>query len=156
MRYLIPAVIVIVLIVYFFVLSGDDASEIEGVFNDILESAKAKDQEGVLERFSIHYQDDNGYNYLVIKRVLENEFQEFDSLDGSYENVSVVFGEDENGEKIADAKVGVKASGVRGGVPKILLGTEDSYDDITVTLKKSALGGWKIIEIDGVDKYESH
>ena len=156
MRYLIPAAIIVVLIVYFFVLSGDDTSEIEGVFDDIIESARDKDQEGVLERFSIHYKDDNGYNYLVIKRVLENEFQSFDSLDGSYENVSVQITEDGNGERVARAKVGVKASGVRGGVPKILLGSEDSYDDITVTLKKSSLGGWKIIEIDGVDKYEKH
>ena len=156
MRYIIPVAIIVVLIVYFFALSGDDSSEIEGVFDDIIESAREKDQEGVLGHFSIHYQDDNGYNYLVIKRVLENEFQQFDSIDGSYERVSVVISEDENGEKIATAKASVKASGVRGGVPKNLLGTEDSFDDITVTLKKSTLGGWKIIEIDGVDKYEKH
>ena len=58
MRYLIPAAILVVLILYFFVLSGDDTSEIEGVFDDIIEAARAKDQEGVLERFSIHYKDD--------------------------------------------------------------------------------------------------
>ena len=152
MRYLIPAAIIVVLIIYFFVLSGDETSEIEGVFDEIIQSVREKDPEGVLERFSIHYEDDNGYNYLIIKRIINDAFQQFDSLDGSYENVSVTLTEDENGEKIARAKVGVKAKGVKGGVPKTLLGSDGSYDDIVVTLKKSALGGWKIVEIEGVDK----
>ena len=156
MRYLIPLAIILVLIIYFFVLSGDDTTEIEGVFDDITQSVTEKDSEGVLDHFSIHYEDDNGYNYLIIKRMINDAFSRFDSLNASYENVSVNITEDENGDKIARAKVGVKAKGVKGGVPKTLLGTEDSYDDIEVTLKKSTLGSWKIVEIDGVDKHGNH
>lgn len=153
MRYLIPLAVIVLLIIYFFVTGGDDTSEIERVFDGMIESAREKDQEGLLGHFSIHYQDEHGYNYLVIKKVIENAFQEYDSLDGSYGDISVTFSEDENGEKLAHTKVGVRASGVKGGIPETLLGSEDSFDDVVVTLKKSAFGGWKIIEVEGVDKY---
>ena len=153
MRYIIPAIILGVLLIYFIFSGGDDTSEIEAVFNEIIESVKEKDEEGVLEHFSIHYQDEQGYNYLVIKKIIGDAFSRFDSLDGRFDNVSVSLGEDENGDKIAHTKVGVQATGVRGGVPETLLGSDGSYDDIMVTLKKTSFGKWKIIEIEGVDKY---
>ena len=156
MRYIIPAAIILVLIIYFFMLSGDDTAEIEKTLDDMIESAREKDREGLLDSFSKHYKDNNGYNYLVIKKIIDNAFKEYGSLDGSYENLSVTLGEDENGEKTANAKLGVKAVGVRNGIPENLLGTEDSYDEITVRLKKSSLGSWKIVEIEDVDKHGNH
>jgi len=153
MRYIIPAVVLGVLLIYFIFTGGDETSEIETVFNEIIESVRKKDQEGVLEHFSIHYRDERGYNYLVIKKVVESTFQEFDSLDGSYGNISASLSEDENGEMLAYTKIGVKVRGVKRGIPETLLGSDDSYDNIIVTLKKSTLGGWKIINIEGVDKY---
>ncbi len=153
MRYIIPAIILGVLLIYFIFSGGDDTSEIEAVFNEIIESVKEKDEQGVLEHFSIHYQDEQGYNYLVIKRIIENAFSRFDTLDGSFDNISVSLGEDENGDKLAHTKVGVKATGVKGGIPETLLGSDDSHDEIMVTLKKASFGKWKIIEIEGVDKY---
>lgn len=155
MKYVIPTVIIGVLIVYFFVLGSDDAKEIEKVFDNILNSAREKDHEGVLEGFSIHYDDEYGYNYLVIKRIIENAFNEFDSMEGSYENLKVQISEGENGEKVAYANVDVSALGVRGGIPKALLGGDGGYDNIDVTLKKSTLGPWKIIEVRGIDKYSN-
>jgi hypothetical protein len=153
MRYLIPAVVLGVLLIYFIFTGGDETGEIEAVFNEIIEAAREKDEDGVLEHFSLHYRDKQGYNYLVIKKIIDNAFSKFDTLDGSYGNISVSLGEDENGEKLAFTKVGVKAVGVREGIPETLLGSGDSYDNIMVTLKKSTFSGWKIIEIEGVDKY---
>jgi len=153
MRYVIPAVILGVLLIYFIFTGGDDTSEIEAVFNEIIESVREKDGDGVLEHFSIHYQDEQGYNYLVIKKIIGDVFSKFDSLDASFGNISVSLSEDENEDKLAYTKVGIKAEGIRGGIPETLLGSDGSFDDIMVTLKKSTLGGWKIIEIEGVNKY---
>ena len=153
MRYVIPAVIIGALIIYFIFTDGDETAEIEAVFNNIIESAREKDEEGILEHFSIHYQDEQGYNYLVIKKIIGNALSRFDSLDGSYRDASVSMVEDESGEKLAYTKVEVKAVGIKGGIPETLIGSDDSYDDIIVTLKKSSFGKWKIIEIEGVDKY---
>lgn len=153
MRYIVPAIVLGTLLIYFIFTGGDETAEIEAVFNNIIESAREKDEEGVLENFSIHYRDEHGYNYLVIKKIIGNAFSRFDSLDGSYGDISVSLSEDENGEMLAYTKVGVKAQGVKGGIPETLLGSDGSYDDIMVTLKKSSFGKWKIIEIEGVNKY---
>ena len=153
MRFIIPALVLGSLLLYFLFTGGDETSEIESVFDEIITSARDKDKEGMLNRFSIHYEDEYGYNYLVIKKVIENALQEYEDLDGSYENISVNLKEDERGDKIAYARVGAKATALKGGIPKTLIGSENSYDDIVVTLKKSALGGWKIINIEGIDKY---
>ena len=153
MRYIIPLVIVVLLIVYFFVLGGDETKEIENVFDNIIQSVRDKDQESALDGFSIHYEDQYGYNYIVIKRIIENAFNEFETLDGSYENLTVHLSEDENGNQIAYANVDAKAIGTNGGIPKALLGEDGGYDNIEVTLKKSTLGSWKIVEVQGVDKH---
>jgi len=153
MRYVIPAVVLGALLIYFIFTGGDETAQIEAVFNEIIESAGDEDREGIMEHFSIHYRDDEGYNYLVIKKAIESAFEKYDSLEGSNGNISVSLGEDENGETLAYTKVGVKVQGVRGGVPETLLGSGDSFDNITVTLKKSTFGRWKIITIEGFDKY---
>lgn len=151
MKYIIPIFILWVLLIYFIYTGGDETSEIEAVFNDIIESGKNKDLEGVTEHFSLYYRDEYGVSYPVVKNIVSSTFEKFDSLDGSYGNVSVSLGEGENGEKLAYTNVDVTAIGTRGGIPHTLLGTEDTPDNITVTLKKSTFRGWKIIKIEGID-----
>ena len=151
MKYIIPLVILGVLLIYFIYTGGDETSEIEAVFNEIIDSGRNKDLEGVTEHFSLYYKDEYGVSYPVVKNIVSNTFERFDSLDGGYGNVSVSLGEDENGEKLAYANVDVKVTGIEGGIPHTLLGTEDTPDNITVTLKKSTFRGWKIIKIEGID-----
>ncbi len=151
MKYIIPIVILGTLLIYFIYTGGNERSEIEAVFNDIIESGRNKDLEGVTEHFSLYYKDEYGVSYPVVKNIVSSTFEKFDSLDGSYGNVSVSLGEDENGEKLAYANVDVTATGTRGGTAHTLLGTEDTPDNITVTLKKSTFRVWKIIKIEGID-----
>lgn len=150
-KYIIPILILGVLLIYFIYTGGDETSEIEAVFNEIIDSSRNKDLEGVTEQFSLHYKDEYGASYPVLKNIIENTFEKFDSVDGSYGNVSVSLGEDENGEQLAYANVDVKARGTRAGIPQTLLGIDDTPDNITVILKKSTFGGWKIIKIEGID-----
>ncbi len=41
-------------------------------------------------------------------------------------------------------------------MPHDLIGSEGSPDNVTVTLKKSGLGGWKITGVEGIDAQESY
>jgi len=155
MKYIIPILILGVLFMYFILTGGDETDEIEAVYDEIIDAGRSKDSKGVTERFSLYYKDDYGASYPVIKNMIENSFEKFDSINGSYGNVSVTMGEDENGEKLAYSNVDVISTGIKGGIPYSLIGTEDSADNITVTLKKSAIGGWKIIKIEGIDSADS-
>jgi hypothetical protein len=153
-KYIVLAIIILGLFIYFFLWSGDDPSEIGAVFNDVIEAGKKKDLEGVTEHFSINYRDDYGATYPVVKNVIKNFFERFDSFEGDYSNLAVSINEGEDGEKQAIANLDVWVSGIRNGIPVALLGDEDTPQNITVTLVKSKLGGWKIVKVEGMESDE--
>ncbi len=150
-RYIIPLIIVVVLLVYFFYPAGDDTSEIESVFDDMIESAEKRDLEGITEHFSIHYKDEYGATYPAVKNIIENMLEKFDTIEASYSDLSVSINENEYGEKEAAANLDVIATGIKSVVPHSLIGNDESPENVTVILKKSTLGGWKIIEVEGLD-----
>ena len=150
-RYVIPLLIIVVLLVYFYFPGGDDTSEIEAVFNSIIESAGEKNLEGITEHFSIHYKDEHGATYPVVKNIIIKAFDEFDGFQASYSGLSATIGENENGEKEAAANLDIIIKGIKSGERQNLIGSDQSPENITVMLKKSSFGGWKIMEIEGLD-----
>lgn len=141
----------VVLLIYFFYPGGDDTAEIEAVFNDIIESAERKDQNGITEYFSLHYKDEYGATYPAVKNIIKKAFEKFDSFDISYSDLSVSINENADGEKEAAANLDAIVTGTKSGVPHSLIGSDESSENVTVILRKSALGGWKIIEVQGLD-----
>lgn len=150
-RYVIPLIIIVALIIYFYFPGGDDTSEIEAVFNSIIESAGEKNLEGVTEHFSIHYKDEHGATYPFVKKIIQNAFEKYDGLQGSYSDLSATIGENENGEKEAAANLDIIVKGINSGESHNLIGSDGSPENITVMLKKSSFGGWKITEIEGLE-----
>jgi len=140
-----------VVLIYLFFPRGDDAGQIEAVFNEIRDAAGNKDTEGVTEHFSLQYKDEYGAGYPAVKGIIRNAFQEYDGIQASYSGLSAVFGENEYGEKEAAANVDILVTGFKSGIPYILIGSEGSPDNITVTLKKSGISGWKIAGVEGLD-----
>ncbi|MEQ9618336.1 MAG: hypothetical protein RIG61_04075 [Deltaproteobacteria bacterium] len=151
-RYVIPLIIIVALLVYFYFPGGDDTSEIEAVFNSIIESAGEKNLEGVTEHFSLHYKDGHGVTYPVLKNLTQNAFEKYDGFQASYSGLSATIGENENGEKEAAANLDIIVKGIKSGKKQNLIGSDVSPENITVMLKKSSFRGWKIIEVEGIEK----
>ena len=153
-KYIVLAIIILGLFTYLFLSSGDDPSEIGVLFNEMIEVGKKKDLDGVMEHFSINYRDDYGATYPVVKNVVKNFFERFDGFEADYSNLAVSINESEDGEKKAVANLDVQVSGIRNGIPVQLLGDEDTPQNITVTLVKSKLRGWKIVKVEGIEDEE--
>lgn len=154
-RYIIPLIILAAILTYFFFPRGDDTREIESVFNEVIEAAGRKEPDAISEHFSIQYKDGYGAGYPVVKNIIRSAFEKYDSIEASYSDISVAFSENEYGEKEAAANLDVVVTGLKSGIPYKLIGSEDAPDNITVTLKKSGLGGWKIMGVEGIDTTES-
>lgn len=150
-RYIIPLIIVVVLLIYFFYPAGDDTAEIKAVLDDMIESAGKKDPDGITEYFSLHYKDEYGATYPVVKNIIKNALEKFDSFDVSYSDLSVSISENEDGGKVAAANLDVIVTGIKSGVPHSLIGSVGSPENVTLILKESALGKWEITEVQGLD-----
>lgn len=151
-RYIIPLIIIIALLIYFFYPGGVDTSEIESVLNGMKDSAEHNDPGEITEQFSINYRDEYGATYPVVKKIIKEAFERYDGIEPSYSGLSVSVSENEEGDMEAAANMDVSVRGIKSGAPRYLIGTADSPDNITVTLKKSPLGGWKIMKVEGIDK----
>lgn len=150
-KYILLLIALAVVLIYLFFPRGDDAGQIEAVFNEIRDAAGKKDAEGVTGHFSLQYKDEYGAGYPVVKNIIGNTFQKYDEIRALYSGLSAVFGENEYGEKEAAANVDVLVTGFKSGIPYVLIGSGGSPDNITVTLKKSGISGWKIMEVEGLD-----
>jgi hypothetical protein len=144
-------IIIAVGLAYLFFPSGDDTREIEAVFIKATEAGEKKDLDGVMEPFSISYRDGYGATYPVVKNVVKNFFDKFDGFEGNFSALAVSINETEQGEKQAVANLDVYILGMKFGIPTSILGDADSPQNLTITLKKSGLGGWKIIKVEGLD-----
>ena len=150
-KYILLLIALAVVLIYLFFPRGDDAGQIEAVFNEIRDAAGKKDAEGATGHFSLQYKDEYGAGYPVVKSVITKALEKYDSIDASYTSLSAVFGENEYGEKEAAANVDILVTGFKSGISYILIGSEGSPDNITVTLKKSGISGWKITGVEGLD-----
>ncbi|HVY54320.1 MAG TPA: hypothetical protein VHC46_01035 [Thermodesulfobacteriota bacterium] len=155
-RYLILLIAVVLALVYFLYPRGDDTSEIRAVFDRMKEAASNKDTEAAAEHFSLQYKDEYGASYPIVKNAIENTFRKYDNIEVSYSGLSVIFSDTESGEKEAVANLDVTVTAKSSGMPYDLIGSEGSPDNVTVTLRKSGLGGWKITGVEGLDEQDNY
>ncbi len=149
-RYILPLIIVVALAIYFFNQSGDDPAEFEKIFNQVLEAGKQKNLEGITDHFSLQYKDEHGISYPILKNLIKRSFEKYDAFDGKFTVASTSVSENEQGEKLALVNMDLNITGTKSGIPYDLIGADDSPENITITLQKSTLGKWKIIEIEGL------
>lgn len=144
-------IVIIALLVFFLCRSTDDTSEISKVIDQMVEAGEKGMQGDLMEHVSIEYRDDYGANYLVVKNVVENFFKKFSNFDTKYKNLTVSIDESESDDKIAFANLDIHIIGYRSGTPIDVLGTDDSYQNVTVELNKTKILGWKITKAEGFE-----
>ncbi len=145
------AVLIIAIAAFFLWPSSDDPSEIEKVLNKMITAGQNGVYEGVTEHVSFEYRDDYGATYFVVKKIVQNVFKKFDKFETKYNNLSVTMNETENGNKIAIANLNMNIKGIKSNIPISILGKDDSFENITLTFKKSKLGEWKVTKSEGLD-----
>jgi len=149
-RLILPIIIVAAFIIIFFLPDGDDTSEIESVFNQVIKAGEEKNFDGVMDHISLHYRDEYGATYPVVKNIVKRYFENYDRFDGAYSDLEVSFNESDQ-DVNALANLDVYVTGLRRGKSIVILGSEEGPDNITVTLEKSILGDWKIKSVDGIN-----
>ncbi len=142
-------IVLVVLIMIFFLSSGEDTREIESTIDEIMMAGRKKDIDGVMDHFSIHYRDENGATYPVVKGIVTNFFSIYDGFDCNYSALKVSIN-DSGEEQVAVASLDFYVSGIKTGKSFPIIGSELSPENIIVTLEKTTLRAWKIKEIEGV------
>jgi Zn-dependent M28 family amino/carboxypeptidase len=99
-----------------------------------------------MEYFSPDYKDASGRTYPVIKNIIKNAFDRFDVVEGGYSDLIVSIRENET-----TANLNIWIKGVRKSTPYALIGTEDNPQNINIVLESFMLGGWKILDVEGLD-----
>ena len=153
-KIVLPLIILAVLLIYFLTGKGHSTREIESTFIKMFDAGKKKDFDSVLEHFSITYKDDYGGTYLIVKNILKRFFDKFDSFDISFSDLKASFKENEQGDSIAYVNFDIFISGIGSGLPVPILGTETNTENLTITMKKSTFGKWKIIKVEGLESEE--
>lgn len=142
-------IVSVVLMLVFFLRSEDDTREIESSVDEIMVACRKKDLDGVMDHFSIHYRDENGATYPVVKSVVMDFFSKYEGFDCDYSDLKVSIN-DSDEEQVAVASLDFYVSGIKTGKLFPIIGSESLPENIIVTLQKTSLGAWKIKEIEGV------
>jgi hypothetical protein len=149
MKYIIPIILIGVLLFYFSLPASkdiDDSSKISILLDNLIKSGERKDLNIVMEYFSPDYKDASGRTYPVIKNIIKNAFDRFDVVEGGYSDLIVSIRENET-----TANLNIWIKGVRKSTPYALIGTEDNPQNINIVLESFRLGGWKILDVEGLD-----
>jgi hypothetical protein len=142
-------IVLVVLILLFFITSEDDTREIESMFDEVMMAGRKKDVEGVMEHFSIHYRDENGATYPIVKNIIMDFFSNYEGFDCNYSDLRVSIN-DSDEEEMAVANLDFYVNGINTGKSFPIIGNELLPENIIVTLEKNTLGDWKIREVEGV------
>ena len=149
MKYIIPIILIGVLLFYFPLPASkdiDDSSKISILLDNLIKSGERKDLNIVMEYFSPDYKDASGRTYPVIKNIIKNAFDRFDVVEGGYSDLIVSIRENET-----TANLNIWIKGIRKSTPYAVIGTEDNPQNINIVLESFMLGGWKILDVEGLD-----
>ena len=152
MKYIIPLIIVVALLFYFFLPAEKDkdaSNQVETLLNNLVESGERKNLDVVMEYFSPNFEDSSGRDYSTLKTIIENAFNRFDKIEAGYSSLIVSTVENE-GDTQTIANLDVWVLGVRDGTNYKLIGSQDNPENIDIVFESIMFGGWKILSVEGL------
>ena len=151
------AIILLVIILAFIFLREDKTNDelFLKIFNEMADSANKKNLEEIMDHFSLHYTDEFGANYFFVKSIIEKTLQRYDSFEAEIKNLTSSKIEEE-GNKQAIVNADFQVFGIKRNIPVPLIGTENGFDNITITFNKTKLRNWKIKEVEGLSDYDKN
>lgn len=140
---MIALVIVVVFLAWYFWDSPERA--IRALLNDGEAAVEAEDLTRTMSHVSRQYLDENGLNYLAVRRVVGLAFNRFTGLDVRLHDVRI----DVQGDR-AVARGQLLVVVVEQGENASLIGEPGAPEFVTINLAKERLA-WKVISVNGID-----
>ncbi|GBE36866.1 hypothetical protein BMS3Bbin07_01018 [bacterium BMS3Bbin07] len=125
-----------------YLLMPSDAKRIRKLVGEGREAAIQKDLSRVMSLVSYNYRDRYGFSYLYLKETLKRIFKDYDSIEIDLKRLRVDL-DSEDGK--AKAKFLLKAVGIKNNDREYILGTEEVYESVFLTLKKERMK-WRVVE----------
>ncbi|GMT46637.1 MAG: hypothetical protein IEMM0007_0203 [bacterium] len=125
-----------------YLLMPSDAKRIRKLVWEGREAAIQKDLSGVMSPVSYNYRDRYGFSYLNLKETLKRLFKNYDSFEIDLKRLRV---EVDSKDGKARAKFLLKAVGIKNGDREYILGSEEVYESVFLTLKKERMK-WMVVE----------
>jgi ketosteroid isomerase-like protein len=126
--------------VLIYLLWPTDEARIRKLVREASASLEAEDLDAFMGHVSFQYSDDHGLSYLLLKRLLEREFEVREDIRVSYRDLHVEVKKDK-----ATAVMDIEISARRGhGPPVAVMGGGDERVVLSLTLNKERLGKWLV------------
>ncbi len=125
-----------------YLLMPSDAKRIRKLVGEGREAAIQKDLSGVMSLVSYNYRDRYGFSYLYLKETLKRIFKTYDSIEIDLKRLRV---DVDSKDGKARAKFLLKAVGIKNGDREYILGSEEVYESVFLTLKKERMK-WRVVE----------
>lgn len=124
-----------------------DSSErtIRALLRDDEQAVETEDIARAMSRVSQQYLDDNGLNFLAVRRVLDWAFNRFDGFDVRLRDVAI-----DVGDRSAIARSVLQMLVVQDGDNTYLIGDAGMPESVTISLLKRPLG-WNVTSLNGID-----
>lgn len=124
-----------------------DSSErtIRALLRDDEQAVETEDIARAMSHVSQQYLDDNGLNYLAVRRVLDWVFNRFDGFDVRLRDVAI-----DVGDRSAIARSVLQMLVVQDGDNTYLIGDAGMPESVTISLLKRPLG-WNVTSLNGID-----
>lgn len=124
-----------------------DSSErtIRALLRDDEQAVETEDIARAMSHVSQQYLDDNGLNYLAVRRVLDWAFNRFDGFDVRLRDVAI-----DVGDRSTIARGVLQMLVVQDGDNTYLIGDAGMPESVTISLLKRPLG-WNVTSLNGID-----
>ncbi len=124
-----------------YLLWPSDEARIKKLVMKEAQALGAEDIQAVMKGISFNYSDEKGLSYLLIKRLLEREFDRLNNIDVSYSDLLIVVRDDDTASAVMDLHV---TSGTNNESPRYVLGDAESPVVLNLSLRKEGAGKWMI------------
>jgi hypothetical protein len=132
------------LIIY--MLWPTDEARIKKLVRQEAHAIEAEDIEEVMSHVSFNYQDEYGLSYVLVKKLMERQFQRYSGMEVEYDDLKVVVAE---GEKEATASMDLRVMARAGQEMGYLLGGEEPVRLKLMLKKGGPLGTWQVASASG-------
>src|SRR3990172_10774957 len=119
-----------------------DKWRVSGVIKGVEKAMEHEDTEKIMSGISLKYTDDYGFNYPMVKRMLNDLFKDFDKFDVTIKNPVIQITDD-----TAIVKFDIRVAVDWNGNPSYIVGTNRSAAHIRAFLAREFLS-WKVVRVE--------
>ena len=129
-------------LIYF--LWPSDESRIKKLIKEGVAAVEKEEVDNVMSKVSFNYQDDRGMTYILIKKILTEQFKSLSGIKIEYENLKI-----EVKEKLANAEFDLRVIATIGNQTGYIIGDLKTPARIKLFLEKERVS-WLVTKTEGL------